>query len=73
MARAAERLLLVNSKALPPNLSARFDRLMKRLSKHPGWRSTFNLQGVHGTTGSKLALEIYSLEVELRSHLDHGA
>lgn len=69
VARAAEPLLRVSPRGLPPPLRGRFDKLMKRLLKHPGWRAPFNLRGMHGTTGSKLAREIYSLEIELRSYL----
>jgi len=71
VARAGESLLLIAPKALPSQLRSRFEKLMKRLGKHPGWRVAFNLRGVRGATGSKLALEIYSLESELRSYLDH--
>lgn len=72
VAIAAKQLLLVDRRVLPPSIRTRFDKLMRELTERPGYRAPFNFRGVRGTTGSKWALQIYSIELELQSFLNRG-
>lgn len=71
---ASQHLLRVPREGLPPNVLKLFDLLMNRLTqKQPPAglsRVGYNLRGMRGKTGSRLAASLERIELEMRNFLD---